>query len=87
MLHYKVEDIAPASAPEAVVELVIRVHLERRGLLLVEGAQANVTIARPAQMYRPADYFYNVDCLLYESGNSGTNHSASLSWVIKVPAT
>jgi hypothetical protein len=45
MLHYKTEDIAPASASEAVVELVIRIHLEGRGLLLVERAQPNVTIA------------------------------------------
>jgi len=86
MFHYEIEDIAPGSASEAVIELVIRIHLKRRGLLLVEWTQTNVTIARPAQMDRPAYHLDNVHCLFYESGNSGTSHSASLSWVKKETA-
>ena len=78
MSHYKTEDIAPASASETVVELVFRIHLERRGLFLVERAKPDVTIARAAQMDRPAYHVDNVHCLLYKSGNSGTSHLASL---------
>jgi hypothetical protein len=83
MLHNKIEDIAPASASEAVVKLVIRIHLERRRLLLVERAQSNVTIAGPAKLDRSAYYLDNVHCLLNKSGNSRTGHSASLPWVKK----
>jgi hypothetical protein len=79
MFHYKTEDIAPGSASEAVVELVIRIHLERRGLLLVEWTQPYVAIARAAQMDRLAYHLDDVHCLLYESGNSGISHSASLT--------
>jgi len=86
MFHYKTEDIAPGSASEAVIELVIRIHLKRRGLLLVKWTQPNVTIARAAQMDRPAYHLDNVHCLLYEGGNSRTIHSASLSWVKKETA-
>ena len=81
MLHYKTEDITPASAPEAVVELVFGIHLERRRLFLVEGAQTEVTIARTAQMDRAAYHIDNVHCLLYKSGGTRTSHLASLSWV------
>jgi len=70
MSHYKIEDIAPGSASETVVELVIRIHLERRGLLLMEWTQPDVAVARAAQMDRPAYHLDNVHCLLYESGNS-----------------
>jgi hypothetical protein len=78
MSHYKTEDIAPGPAPETVVELVFRIHMERRGLFLVERAKPDVTIARAAQMDRSAYYVYNVHRLLYESGNSGISHLASL---------
>jgi hypothetical protein len=54
---------------------------------MVERAQPNVTVARPAQMDRPAYHFDNVDRLLYKSGNSGTRHSASLLWAKKEAAT
>ena len=52
MFSYKAEDIASGSAPEAVVELVFRIHLERRGLFLVERAKPDVPVARAAQMDR-----------------------------------
>jgi hypothetical protein len=78
MFGYKTEDIAPASASEAVVELVFRIYLERRGLLMVKWAQPDVTVARPAQMDRPAYHIDNVHCLLYDGGNTGTSHLASL---------
>jgi hypothetical protein len=74
MPHYKTEYIAPAIASKTVVKLVIRVHLERRGLLLVEGAQTDVTIARPAQIDRPAYHFDYVYRLLDYCGNPGTSH-------------
>jgi hypothetical protein len=78
MFGYKTEDIAPASASEAVVELVFRIYLERRGFFLVEWAQPDVTVARPAQMDRPAYHIDNIHCLLYDGGNTGTSHLASL---------
>jgi hypothetical protein len=78
MFGYKTEDIAPALASEAVVELVFRIYLERRGLFLVKWAQPDVTVARPAQMDRPAYHIDNVHCLFYDGGNTGTSHSASL---------
>ncbi len=41
-LHQKAEDVAALLATEAVVELALRVDVERRGLLVVEGAEALV---------------------------------------------
>jgi hypothetical protein len=78
MFAYKTEDIAPALAPEAVVELVFRIHLERRGLFMVKWAQPDMTVTRPAKMDRPAYHIDNVHCLLYDGGNTGTRHLASL---------
>jgi hypothetical protein len=89
MFGYKAEDISPASASEAVVELVFTIHLERRGLFLVERAQPYVSITRPAQMNRPAYHFDDIHCLLYDSGNTGTSHLAGLpakkrKWLSKI---
>jgi hypothetical protein len=78
MFGYKTENIAPASASEAVVELVFRVHLERRSLFMVEWAQPDMTVTRPAQMDRPAYHIDDVHCLLYDGGNTGTSQLASL---------
>jgi hypothetical protein len=86
VFSYKAEDIASALAPEAVVELVFSIHLERRCLFLVERAQPDVPVARPTQTDRPAYHLDNIHCLLYQSGNIGISHSASLSGVKKETA-
>src|SRR4029077_7734835 len=43
------DDVALGLAPEAVEELLLVVDGERRGLLGVEGAQADVALADPLQ--------------------------------------
>jgi len=39
VLHDKAEDVSAASAPEAVIELILRIHVEGWSLLLVKRAQ------------------------------------------------
>src|SRR5207247_8285299 len=50
LLLHELDHVAPHPAAEAVVELLARVHGERRRALLVEWAQAGEPLAAPAQV-------------------------------------
>ena len=54
-VHDEVDDAAVGSAPEAVVEPLVLVDRERRGLLLVERAQPDVLASLAGQAHPPPD--------------------------------
>ena len=74
MFNDEIEDIASASASEAIIELILGIYLEGRGLLLMKWTEPDMAISRAAQRDHPANHIDNVHCLFHKSGNTGNSH-------------
>ena len=63
MLHEEAVAVARHAASEAVIDVPFRVHVERRGLLLMERTQSEEVSPRPLEIHVPADQLDHVDTI------------------------
>jgi hypothetical protein len=68
MLHDEADGIAAGAATKALIDLFAGRNGERRGLFVMERAQAEIVSASFLQFHEGAHYFHNIDAaedLLY----------------------